>query len=138
MTDAQIAQVLQGLTDLRTEIHSLREELQHLRDEQVRARAVREARAALDEELAGIPRRVDGLAARVEAVEAKIEAATRPPVAHDRPDTRPRIWESEDGRRVIWWACAAVVASALAVGGGLTFADLTSGATVGVSVEGAP
>jgi hypothetical protein len=40
--------------------------------------------------------------------------------------TGRRIWESEDGRRVIWWACGAIVLASLAVGGGLTFSDLTA------------
>ncbi len=48
-------------------------------------------------------------------------------------DMRPRIWESDDGRTVIKWTLAAMVLCALALAGGLSWADIrgVAGAWVG-------
>lgn len=139
MIDAAAAQRIEDrLAALTTEQHAMRAELQQVVRVVDRIEARREATEELDAAVRRLPEAVGKLTTRVESLEARQEASERPVMVHDRPDTRPRIWESEDGRRVIWWVCAALVLFGLSIGGGLTFADLTSGSTVGFSVEGAP
>lgn len=60
------------------------------------------------------PMRIADVARRVDALEARLsEAALRKPV-----------WADAEGRRVIWWSLAAMLLCSLAIGGGLTFADI--------------
>lgn len=51
----------------------------------------------------------------------------------ESPPPRPPIWESEDGRRVIWWICVALVGASLALAGGLTAQDFRAWAAGGVT-----
>jgi len=117
MPDDVIRQLLEGIhadvTGLREEVRRQGEALQSLREERIADRARAEALAASDARLRELPDTVSELARRVDAL------------TQDGATGR-RIWESEDGRRVIWWACGAVVLASLAVGGGLTFSDLTA------------
>lgn len=59
------------------------------------------------------PARIEEVVRRLDAVESRIaDGVARP------------VWADENGRRVIWWTLAAMVLCSLAIGGGLTFADL--------------
>ena len=117
MPDDVVRQLLEGihadLTGLREEVRRQGESLQALREERIADRARAEALAASDARLRELPDTVAELARRVDLL------------AQDGASGR-RIWESEDGRRVLWWICGALVLGALAVGGGLTFSDLAS------------
>lgn len=118
MPEDVVRQLLEGIhadvTGLREEVRRQGEALQALREERIADRARAEALATTDARIRELPGAVDTLSRRVDV----LEEAPGPGAE------RPRIWESEDGRRVLWWVAAAAVLCSLAVGGGLTFADL--------------
>lgn len=115
MPEDVVRQLLEGIhadvTGLREEVRRQGEALQALREERIADRARAEALATTDARIRELPGAVDALVRRVDVLE-------------EAPAGGPRIWESEDGRRVLWWIAAAAVLCCLAVGGGLTFADL--------------
>ena len=120
MPEDVVRQLLEGIhadvTGLREEVRRQGDALQAMREERIADRARAEALAATDARIRELPEVVSDLSRRVDSIGARIEDGTA--------GGRPRIWESDDGRRVLWWLAAAAVLCCLAIGGGLTFADL--------------
>lgn len=103
------------LTSLNTSVGKIEEDLDRvasrLDDQEKRAREFWQT-TWLD-----LERRLSGLEVKLDHITRVVE---QPPMGPDKP----RIWESSEGRRVIFVVCAALVLFGMAIGGGLTYAEL--------------
>lgn len=126
---AEVEAVRSAMATVLQRLDAIADQVQAMREERIAERAAREALSDRDEETRQAVREVARLRTEVDAIKVDIQAyregGERPVIVHDEaPDDRPRIWESEDGRRVIWWVIIGAVLCCLALAGGLTYADL--------------
>lgn len=101
-------------------------QLRELHADFLRRQGAAEARAHHDEQLLRVPGRLDAIERRLMAVEQREAPEERPAPVRDETSSRPRIWESDEGRRVLWWGIVGAVLCCLAIGGGLSFGELVA------------
>lgn len=126
VTPEQIHQLVSEVTRFSAALDEIRRELKRLNDAHIREEARRDALAEQEARLRELPDRVSDLDRRLQLVERRQEADERPVIVHD---DEPSNALKDPEVRAFWltvtkWAAAALVLSALAIGGGLTFGEL--------------